>query len=289
MSKVLLKSDIIANLPIIPLKKTILGNFLFTIIIGSGLILSEIPLENETCTHKENQVKPEMATDFSALNGKNEQITLISRYSIQITDKGHTTTINETALLVKGESKVIEEYMDKGDYFIQEQVIKKLNPSHQKNKKMNSMVQKSPQIEIFAELKPEGRKEKIDLVRANMQHLHKRLSLQVAKQERVGYSYQEKTIFLQQLGLVSFNNTLTAQLAEAESLLDELVVETNIENINKQKDIIKQLYASIKHRNLEINKSDFKSPYSGLTSEQLTIMDFLSVTFLILIFYKLNF
>ena len=49
---------------------------------------------------------------------------------------------------------------------------------------------------------------------------------------------QEGAISLEQLDEVSFNsNVLAAQLAEAQSLLDELLAGTRIEQIDKQKGI----------------------------------------------------
>lgn len=178
--------------------------------------------------------------------------------------------MRESSLGFERGGKVVQVYIEEGDRVTKGQIIAKLDTSDLETQKFDLEAQQSQQLAVLAELTAGERKERIDAARAKVQQLQERLSLEVAKRERREYLYQEGAISLEQLDEVSFNsNVLAAQLAEAQSLLDELLAGTRIEQIDKQKAVIKQMDAKIEQINLDITKSNLKSPYSGTIAQQL--------------------
>ncbi|MDJ0508914.1 MAG: efflux RND transporter periplasmic adaptor subunit [Crocosphaera sp.] len=270
MSKVFFKPDIIANMPIFAAKKLNFSNLLLTVIMGGGLLLAGFMMGSQNRPQPETQVKSNIADSTNVLTVKTTRITAIYRYSIQRTYTGETTTMRESPLGFERGGKVVKLYMDEGDRITKGQVIAKLDTSELETRKLNLEAQKSQQLAILAELNRGPRPEQIDAAKAQVQQLQERLSLEVAKRERREYLYQEGAISLEQLDEVSFNsNALAAQLAEAQSRLDELLAGTRIEKINAQKAVIKQIEANIDNISLDISKSYLKSPYSGTIAQRL--------------------
>ncbi|WP_287139582.1 efflux RND transporter periplasmic adaptor subunit [Crocosphaera sp.] len=270
MSKVWHESDFSANLFFITAKKMNFRNVLLTTIMGGGLILVGFMVGSQYRPQEETQVKTPYATSPNVLRVKTLKITPISRYSTQRTYIGETATMRESSLGFERGGKVVQVYIEEGDRVTKGQIIAKLDTSDLETQKLDLEAQQSQQLAVLAELTAGERKERIDAARAKVQQLQERLSLEVAKRERREYLYQEGAISLEQLDEVSFNsNVLAAQLAEAQSLLDELLAGTRIEQIDKQKAVIKQMDAKIEQINLDITKSNLKSPYSGTIAQQL--------------------
>lgn len=264
------KPDITANFPFIPSKTMNFGNFVLTMIMGGGLLFAGFMVGSQSRPNEENQVKPTLTTSSNVLAVKTTQITPISSYLIQRTYTGETATMRESPLGFEREGKVVKLYIDEGDRITNGQVIAKLDTNQLETRKLNLEAQKSQQLAILDELKRGARPEKINAAKANVQQLQERLSLELAKRERREYLYQEGAISREQLDEISFNsNALAAQLAEAQSRLDELLAGTRIEQIDAQKAIIEQLEANIKDINLDISKSYLKSPYSGTIAQRL--------------------
>ncbi|MGK7939722.1 MAG: efflux RND transporter periplasmic adaptor subunit [Crocosphaera sp.] len=270
MSKVLSKPDPIDNFPVIPAKKTNFRNLLLTIIMGGGLLLAGFMVGSQNRSEEETPVKKPIFTSPNILRVKTLKIAPISRYSVERTYTGKTATMRESPLGFERGGKVVKLYIDEGDRITKGQVMAKLDISQLEARKLNLEAQKSQQLAILAELQAGERPERIEAAKANVQQLQERLSLEVAKRERREYLYQEGAISLEQLDEVSFNSkALAAQLAEAQSRLDELLAGTRIEQIHAQKAIIKQLDANLKDINLDINKSYLRSPYSGTIAQRL--------------------
>lgn len=270
MSKVWHESDFSANLFFITAKKMNFRKVLLTTIMGGGLILVGFMVGSQYRPQEETQVKTPYATSPNVLRVKTLKITPISRYSTQRTYIGETATMRESSLGFERGGKVVQVYIEEGDRVTKGQIIAKLDTSDLETQKLDLEAQQSQQLAVLAELTAGERKERIDAARTKVQQLQERLSLEVAKRERREYLYQEGAISLEQLDEVSFNsNVLAAQLAEAQSLLDELLAGTRIEQIDKQKAVIKQMDAKIEQINLDITKSNLKSPYSGTIAQQL--------------------
>ncbi len=270
MSKAWHESATKENSFVIPEKKMNFRNLLLTIIMGGGLMLAGFMVGSQHRPQETTQVKLPSATSPTVLKVKTLKIAPISRYSIERTYTGETATMRESSLGFERGGKVVNLYIDEGDMVAEGEIIATLDTSQLETEKLQLEAQKSQQLAILAELNRGARPEEINAARAIVQQIQERLSLEVAKRERREYLYQEGAISLEQLDEVSFNsNALTAQLAEAQSRLDELLAGTRIEKINAQQAIIKQLEASIQRINLDINKSNLKSPYSGTIAQQL--------------------
>ncbi len=209
--------------------------------------------------------------DAQALPVQTTTVTEVDSYQRPRTFTGLIQPARQSELSFKRAEELIEVFVDQGQRVDKGHKLAQLETRSLEVKRQQFQAQLDEALAVLAELERGPREEKIAAQRATVEDLKAQVALQERQLDRrrdllKGNATSKESVEQALFGLDSGR----ARLAAAEQQLDELLAGTRRERIDAQSAVVKQLEASLRDIQIDIEDSLLLAPYDGYVTKRYT-------------------
>ena len=214
--------------------------------------------------------QPEIFTQARVQPVKTVKVEPVESYGESRTYTGNLVAFRSSNLSFERSGKVINIAVEAGERVVSGQVLASLDTRNLQTTRQQLLAEKAQALAQLAEMEAGPRQETIAAAVAKVRNIQEQLKLAKTKLSRREKLYQEGAISLEQLDEFDSNvNALQANFDEAQSQLQELQAGTRSEQIAAQKALLDQLDANIANLDLDLEKSQLTTPFSGTIAARL--------------------
>jgi len=192
-----------------------------------------------------------------------------SGYQVSRSYTGEIAARRSSELGLERGGELTQVLVEEGDRVSKGQPLARLDTRNLKAQRKQLEARKARALAQLQQLETGPRQEEINAARARVRNLEKELELKTSQRSRREFLYQEGAISQEQRDeFIAQEESLTAQLDEARSQLQELLNGTRKEEIAAQRATVQELEASIEDIEVTLNKSVLKAPFNGIISKR---------------------